>query len=79
MSKLGRPHRSYGSSIAGTVKQLLGLTTNKRSHEANFSRILPKAMDKLVEEGLFQKTKDGYEITPKGLGYLRNLEQKGKA
>ena len=48
-------------------------------HEANFKRILPSAMAKLVDEGLFvadASVEGGYRITDLGKARLRALEEK---
>lgn len=62
----------------GTARGLIQPTKN---HAPNFKAVLPGQMDKLVEQGLFRRVDNPYgngypyyEITPKGLKYLRNLE-----
>lgn len=72
-----RRNKAIGSNVAGTVKQLIGLTISK-GHDANFTRILPKTMDKLVAEGLFIKIDDTYQITEKGKKILKDFENKEK-
>lgn len=64
---------------SGTVKQLVN--PHPATHEANFRLILPKAMDQLVKDGLFEPDGQGsYRITKKGrqkLAELERLEKKG--
>jgi hypothetical protein len=61
----------------GTLKGLI--TPPHRQGEPNFHLVLPGAMRRLVEEGLFVANPDaegGYRITPAGLLRLRDLEKK---
>ena len=63
----------YHSGVAGTLKGLI--TPNPRTHDANFSRILPRKMAQLVAEGLFEPDGNGsYRITEKGRAKLAELE-----
>jgi hypothetical protein len=65
--------RFCGSGAPSTVVQLI--RPGRNTHEANFRRILPGAMDKLVEEGLFERDGDSYKITLLGQQRLVELEQ----
>ena len=59
-----------------------GLVNPTRSHAADFRRIGPNAMARLVAEGLFEKLSDDelgrpqYRITKLGRARLRALEEK---
>ena len=67
-----RAHSGTGSP--STIKALV--TPSRQSHAANFKRILPSAMAKLVEQGLFEPCSDeegGYRITAKGRAILDDL------
>lgn len=67
-------YHHYHSGTAGTTKLLV--TPSRRTHDANFRRILPSAMKKMMEEGLFEPDGEGsYRITQKGLQKLVELEQ----
>ena len=71
-----RQHVHTGAKT--TIQQLLdGATTGHHSlsHDANFKRILPQAMAKLVAEGLFEPDGLGsYKITAKGREVLKRME-----
>lgn len=62
-----------GAGSPDTAKQLIN--PSRLTHDANFSRILPREMDRLVREGLFEPDGNGsYRITEKGRAKLVELE-----
>lgn len=69
---------SGGSSVKSTEA---GLVRPTRSHAADFRRILPGQMDKLVAEGLFERLphdelgRPQYRITDKGRQVLKDMEK----
>lgn len=72
-----RHHAHTGGGRSGTVQQLARLQGGTCHHEANFRRILPSAMKKLVADGLFEPDNNGeYKITKLGLAHLKSLEGK---
>jgi DNA-binding PadR family transcriptional regulator len=60
--------------VAGTAKQTVR-TTGTRGHDADFSRILPSTMKKLVEDGLFEPWEGSYRITDKGRRVLKQISE----
>ena len=63
----------YHAGVTGTFKGLI--KPNPRTHDANFSLVLPRKMAQLVAEGLFEPDGNGsYRITEKGRTKLAELE-----
>ena len=58
----------------GTIKQLCRTkgSVGVSHHEANFSKILPSTMKKLVENGWFAPVGNTYKITEKGRQFLKD-------
>lgn len=72
-TRVQNKRKHYHAGVTGTVKGLL--SPSRRTHEANFSMILPREMDRLVRIGLFEPDGNGsYRITAKGRTKLAELE-----
>lgn len=66
-------HKSFHTQSDTLLK---GLMHVDRGHHANFTRILPKQMEKLLAEGLFvrdENVEGGYRITPLGRQKLKEF------
>ncbi len=65
--------KSFHAKGTNILKGLLGV---ERGRHANFDRILPKQMEKLLTEGLFvrdENVEGGYRITPLGMKRLKEF------
>lgn len=60
----------------GQIVKQAGGQGGLRGHEPSFDKILPSAMKKLVEDGLFEAHQGSYRITAKGQAYLNNVSEK---
>jgi hypothetical protein len=72
MKGLKHHKRTFGQS---TIKHLI--KPSPAGHHANFKKILPSAMAKLIAEGLFvvdDTIEGGYRITQKGREKLADLQ-----
>lgn len=77
-----KPLRKRTGQAAKSKSTAQGLINPTRSHAADFRKIMPSQMDKLVEQGLFTRQSNDelgrpvYTITKLGRAYLKALEQK---
>ncbi len=72
--RANKKHKTHTGGAA--TQQLVQLHGGAASHEANFRRILPSAMAKLLADGLFEPDGMGsYKITAKGEAKLKELDK----
>jgi len=79
MSGLRIGHKSRRAANGkGIVKDLVQVVARGMNHECNFSLIMPRQMDKLVADGLFERHDGTYRITDKGRKFLATVENQSK-
>jgi hypothetical protein len=64
----------FGGFVATSTASQLVQVNSRRGGEPRFDNILPSAMKKMVEDGLFEPWEGSYRITPKGKAMLKKLE-----